>query len=97
MESLRDAQPGDILQFEDVVLVSKHVEDDGAIVRTTRKMAHHTAIIAEVRKRGAKPVLVILHQNVNNSPIVEQWTIDLADKKRGTVKAYRPVAVAREP
>jgi hypothetical protein len=45
-----------------------------------------------VRKRGTKPILVILHQNVNKSPIVEEWTIDLAQKKSGTVKGYRPVA-----
>lgn len=92
LESLRDAQPGDILQFEDVVLISTRREDDGSLVTQTRKMLHHTAIIAQVRKRATKPVLVILHQNVNKSPIVEEWTIDLAQKKSGTVKGYRPVA-----
>ena len=39
-----------------------------------------------------KPILVILHQNVDGSPLVQEWTIDLADKKRGSVKAFRPVA-----
>jgi hypothetical protein len=92
LKSLRDVMPGDILQFEDVVFVSKRMQDDGAILTQTRKMLHHTAIVERVRKRGTKPILVILHQNVNKSPIVEEWTIDLAEKKSGTVKGYRPVA-----
>jgi hypothetical protein len=89
--SLRDAKPGDILQFEDVVFISRRRQDDGTRVIQTRKMSHHTAIIAKVRKRGTKPILVILHQNVDNNLTVQEATIDLADKTRGTVKGYRVV------
>jgi hypothetical protein len=54
VKSLKDARPGDILQFQDAVCL---------------------------RKRGPKPVLVIL----------KEWTIDMAELKRGSVKVYRPV------
>jgi hypothetical protein len=91
LESLQDAKPGDILQFEDVVFVGRRRQDDGSILTQTRKLPHHTAIIAQVRKRGTKPILVILHQNVNNSRIVQEWTIDVAEQKSGSVKGYRPV------
>ncbi|HKI17664.1 MAG TPA: hypothetical protein VKA15_07275 [Isosphaeraceae bacterium] len=92
LESLRDVKPGDILQFENVVFISRRLQDDGSLVIQTRKLPHHTAIIAQVRKRGTKPILVILHQNVDNNPIVQEWTIDMAEKKRGSVKGYRPLA-----
>jgi hypothetical protein len=96
LKSLRDARPGDILQFEGAVFVRRRVRDDGALVTRTFSFPHHTAIVARVRKRGPHPVLVILHQNAGieegEDPGVQEWTIDLAEKRRGTVKAYRPVA-----
>jgi hypothetical protein len=92
LTSLEGAKAGDILQFEDVEFFSREVRDDGAVFTQSRRLPHHTAIIAKVKKQGPKPVLVILHQNVDNKPIVQEWTIDMADKKSGTVKGYRPVA-----
>lgn len=94
--SLRDARPGDILQFQDVVLVHRTLRGDGAIVTQEIALAHHTAIVARVRKGGARPVLVILHQNAAGAAaearVVQEWTIDLAEKRSGTIRAYRPVA-----
>jgi hypothetical protein len=96
LKSLRDSRPGDILQFEGAVFVRTRVRDDGALVTRTFSFPHHTAIVARVRKRGQHPVLVILHQNARieegEDPGVQEWSIDLAERKRGTVKAYRPVA-----
>lgn len=96
LKSLRDARPGDILQFEGAMFVRSRVRDDGALVTQTFSFPHHTAIVARVRKRGPKPVLVILHQNAGveegEDRGVQEWTIDLAGKRRGTVKAYRPIA-----
>jgi hypothetical protein len=96
LKSWRDARPGDILQFEGAVFVRRRVQDDGALVTQTFSFPHHTAIVARVRKRGPQPVLVILHQNAgiegSEDRGVQEWTLDLAEKRRGTVKAYRPVA-----
>jgi hypothetical protein len=99
LKSLGEAQPGDILQFEDAIFVRRRVREDGALVTLTFKHPHHTAIVAAVRKRDPKPVVVILHQNASvdggdeaDRKVVQEWTIDLAEKRGGTVKAYRPVA-----
>jgi hypothetical protein len=97
VESLRDVRPGDILQFENAVFVEQQALEDGAVLTLKYSYPHHTAIIARVRKRGKKPVLVILHQNAgveggddDELQVVQEWTLDMAAKKRGTVKAYRP-------
>jgi hypothetical protein len=92
VKSLRDAQPGDILQFENAVFTSSQFRDDGALVTQQYSFPHHTAIIARVQKRGKKPVLVILHQNIGGGQVVQEWTIDMAHMRRGTVKLFRPVA-----
>jgi hypothetical protein len=96
LEALGGARPGDILQFEDAVFVRTRSREDGAVVTQTFSFPHHTAIVARVRKRGSRPVFVILHQNAgvegDDARVVTEWTIDLAEKRRGSVKAYRPVA-----
>ena len=98
IKALRDLQPGDILQFENATFVKQHVRDDGAILTLTSSYPHHTAIVARVRKRGPKPVLVILHQNASvpgddaeAQKLVTEWTLEMATKRGGTVTAYRPV------
>src|SRR5271166_5673577 len=63
VKHFRDLQPGDILQFENAVFVKQQVRGDGALLTVTASYPHHTAIVARVRKRGPRPVLVILHQN----------------------------------
>jgi hypothetical protein len=94
--SLRDARPGDVLQFEGAVFVRTRIGEDGAVMTRTFSFPHHTAIVARVRKRGPRPVLVVLHQNARTGDgdprVVQELTIDLAEKRRGTIKAYRPVA-----
>ena len=92
LRSLLDAKPGDILQFDDALFVHTRFLEDGAKRTEMISFPHHTAIVARVRKRGTKPILVVLHQNVGNTQIVQEWTINMADKKRGTVKLYRPAA-----
>jgi hypothetical protein len=96
LKSVRDARPGDILQFEGAVFVRQRLEDDGTRDIQMFSYPHHTAIVARVRKRGSKPVLVILHQNTgpegSDKRVVQEWTLDMAEKTRGTVKAYRPTA-----
>jgi hypothetical protein len=97
--SLRDVRPGDILQFENAVFVQQRLLDNGGLLTTTASYAHHTAIVASVRKRGPRPILVILHQNVSVSGsddadrrVVQQATINLAQKRSGSIRAFRPSA-----
>jgi hypothetical protein len=98
LASVKDAEPGDILQFEDVVVVHRTARPDGAVVTLTARYPHHTAIVAAVRKRGKRVVFAVLHQNASvgdNDPgakRVQQWTIDLADLRGGSLTAYRPTA-----
>jgi hypothetical protein len=92
LKSAREARAGDILQFENAVFVNSQFLDDGSLATETREFPHHTAVISQVRKRGKKPVLLILHQNVGGTKIVQEWSIDLAHMKRGSLKVYRPVA-----
>jgi hypothetical protein len=96
---LRDLQAGDILQFEEAIFVKQHVRGDGALLTLTSYYPHHTAIVARVRKRGPKPVLVILHQNARPAggedeefKVVREWTLEMATQRGGSVKAYRPAA-----
>ncbi len=98
IKSLREVKAGDILQFENAVFVKQHRREDGALITLTYSYPHHTAIVARVRKRGARPVLVILHQNAGvaggdeeDLQVVQEWSLDLAAKRSGTVRAYRPV------
>ena len=92
LKSMLEARPGDIIQFDGVAFVHTRFLDDGAKRTEMISFPHHTAIVSRVRKRGTKPILVILHQNVGDTQIVQEWTINMADKKRGTVKLYRPEA-----
>lgn len=99
LKSLRDVRPGDILQFEGAVFVRDRVRADGGLETQTFTFPHHTAIVARVRKQGPRPVLSILHQNVGlvgaeeaERKVVQEWTIAIGEKRRGTVKAYRPAA-----
>jgi len=99
LKSLREVRPGDILQFEGAVFVRDRVRADGGLETLTFTFPHHTAIVARVRKPGPRPILIILHQNVGHDgteeadrKVVQEWTIVMAEKRRGTVKAYRPMA-----
>jgi hypothetical protein len=98
LPSVREARPGDILQFEDAVFVRRRLRPDGALVTLEFKYPHHTAIVSKVRRRGKGVMLTILHQNAGieggddeDRKVVQEWTINLSEMKRGTLKAYRPV------
>ena len=92
LTSLLDVKPGDIVQFENVEFSHAYVREDGAVITQKMSFGHHTAVVSRVRKRGTKPIVVVLHQNVGGIQIVEEWTMNMAHKKRGSVKVYRPVA-----
>ena len=92
MKTLLDAKAGDIVQFENVEFSHTYFRDDGSMVKQNHSFGHHTAVISRVRKRGTKPILVVLHQNVGGIQLVQEWTMNMAHKKRGSVKVYRPVA-----
>jgi hypothetical protein len=97
--SLNDARPGDVLQFENAVFVRRRLRPDGALVTLTFSYPHHTAVVSGVRKRGRGVVVTVLHQNAGAEEdddearkVVQEWVVDPAEQKGGTVKAYRPVA-----
>lgn len=101
--TLRDARPGDILVFEGAVLVRTRVRPDGAVETLTYNSPHHVAVVSGVRKRGRRVVLSVLQQNVgyvgDDDPgrrVVREDVIDPAELKRGTLRAYRPVAEPRD-
>ena len=92
-------RPGDILVFEDAVLVRRRVRPDGAVETLTYNSPHHVAVVSGVRKRGRRVVLSVLQQNVGfvgkedpGQRVVREDIIDPAELKRGTLKAYRPTA-----
>ncbi|MFO0889032.1 MAG: hypothetical protein U0790_07770 [Isosphaeraceae bacterium] len=97
--AFRDVRPGDILQFENAVFVRHRALENGGLLTSTFSYPHHTAIVAAVRKKGPRPILVILHQNVGvdgtdeaEKRLVQQGTLNLAEKRSGTIRIYRPGA-----
>ena len=99
LPTLRDARPGDVLQFEDAVFVHRGRLPGGAVLIRTYRYPHHTAIVATVRRRGGSVRMTVLHQNATaegedetDHRIVKEWDLNPTEMRRGTVKAYRPVA-----
>ena len=74
--------PGDILQFENCLFQGSNYR---------MQMAHHTAIIHSMESPG---VYRILHQNVGGNRRVQFGRINTGDLRRGTLAAYRPVAIS---
>ena len=98
LPSLKDARPGDILQFENAVFVHTEFTPEGALLTVNFRFPHHTAIVTGVRKRRKGNLLTVLHQNAGvdggsdaERKLVQQWVVNLAEQRKGTVKAYRPV------
>ncbi len=76
--------PGDIIQFEGVVL---NFRKGSRVYKET--MEHHTAIVYEVKD---KTVLVLIHQNtVYSGRKVGLSELDLKTITRGKIRIYRPV------
>jgi hypothetical protein len=99
LSSLKDVQPGDILQFEDAVFVQQRLLPSGDVSLSWARYPHHSAIVSAVRRRGKGVVLAILQQNAGTAggdeavaKVVRQATIDLDHLRRGRVRAYRPDA-----
>nr|WP_165230777.1 CHAP domain-containing protein [Aquisphaera insulae] len=97
--SLKEVQPGDILQFEDVVFFKRRRRADGAILTQTLTFPHHTAIVVKVQGKGSRCVLTILHQNTGvdgedeeTRRLVKEGSLELATMRSGTLRAYRPAA-----
>lgn len=76
--------PGDIIQFEGVVLRFRKGPHD-----YKETMEHHTAIVFDVKEKG---VYVLAHQNTAFSGRkVGLSELDLKTVARGKIKVYRPV------
>ncbi|HUR32145.1 MAG TPA: hypothetical protein VMZ69_11995, partial [Saprospiraceae bacterium] len=75
--------PGDIIQFERVVVECKF---DGGMTRD--EMPHHTAVVYEVQSTGN---FIIAHQNYNNKKKVVLTSLNMENIKRGKATIYRPV------
>lgn len=99
-KSLKDAKPGDVLQFEKVTFRGRRrkINDDGSAVLflTKTSLPHHSAIVTAVGPKGK--TITILHQNGpgpdgHSLKIVQETTLVLSElQKGGSLKAYRPVA-----
>ena len=75
--------PGDIIQFERVVIEYKI---NGETMRG--EMVQHTAIIYEVQSIGN---FILAHQNYNNKRKVLLTPLNMENIKRGKAVIYRPV------
>ena len=76
--------PGDIIQFEGVVV--KYTKDG---VEFKEKLAHHTAVIYEIKGKGD---FILAHQNTAFSgKKVGLSPLNIADISKGKYKIYRPV------
>jgi hypothetical protein len=99
--SLKEARPGDIIQFEHVKFIGKRrvVNDQGLAARIilTTTFPDHSAIITHVGAKGK--TVTILHQNalgLDGTPVksVTQATLVMAERRNGgTIKIYRPVPI----
>jgi hypothetical protein len=106
LASLKEAKPGDVLQFRDAVFKGKGRLPDGRRGSWRQWFPHHTAIVSG-SKNGGK-VLLIIHQNFvasNKSEksekkddaekyTVQEGAITLSElQPGGWVRAYRPVSI----
>jgi hypothetical protein len=100
LKSLKDARPGDVLQFEKVKFSGQRrkLGDDGfpVLIFTRTSLPHHSAIVTAVGPKGK--TITMLHQNGpgpdgKSLKIVQETTLILSEmQKGGSLKAYRPVA-----
>jgi len=94
---LKDALPGDILQFRDAVFHGQRSLGGGRTTRWHQEYPHHTAIVAKAERSGK--LFTIYHQNVvtkgrseSEKGNVQEGELRMESlQKGGWVKAYRPV------
>ena len=94
---LKDALPGDVLQFRDAVFKGQRSLGKGRTTRWHQEYPHHTAIVARVERDGK--LITIYHQNVETEGKgkaekgnVQEGELRMESlQKGGWVKAYRPV------
>jgi hypothetical protein len=97
VDDLKDALPGDILQFRDAVFHGQRAVSRTRTVSWHHEYPHHTAIVARVEKRGK--LITVYHQNValkgqdeSEKGNVQEGELRMESlRKGGWVKAYRPV------
>jgi hypothetical protein len=94
---LKDALPGDVLQFRDAVFRGQRSLGGGKTARWFAEYPHHTAIVAKVERAGK--LITIYHQNVTTQGRGESEKGNVQEgelrmeslQKGGWVKAYRPI------
>ncbi len=94
---LKDALPGDILQFRDAVFKGKRYITPNRYVTWHHIYPHHTAIVARVEDGGN--LITVYHQNVtfhgddeSLKDKVQEGELRMDSlQEGGWVKAYRPV------
>jgi hypothetical protein len=99
VSSFQEALPGDVLQFRNAVFQGKRWVSKQRWVTWHHEYLHHTAIVAEVREKGA--AVAILHQNAGDADaaaaerqVVQEATIRPSSlQKGGTVAIFRPIAL----
>jgi hypothetical protein len=98
LDSTAEALPGDVLQFRDAVFKGEKVTSSSRRW-WTHTFAHHTAVVARVRKTKKGLLVTVLHQNVgptgrdeSRRKVVQETTLNMAElQPGGHVWAYRPV------
>lgn len=95
---LGDARPGDILQFDGCVFVRRRILPGGGVLTLTIQSPRHMAIVAQAQIRRGRPIFTVIHQNSGfeqaeeaTRKVVQEGVFNLAEMRRGTVRAYRPV------
>jgi hypothetical protein len=96
VESLEQAEPGDILVFHDAEFAGREVHGR-TITRWSMSFPNHIAIVSKVSSRGGKTRISLLHQNVGKRKsgdetrqVVKTWSFYLDDLQGGTVEVFRP-------
>ena len=93
-----DARPGDIIQFRDVVTVTKTVTKTAAGTTTRTMTRDYPTTRRSSRRTSARGKSEVYEQNSGGSETseverkkVRENPLDLAGKTKGTVWIYRPV------
>lgn len=97
LDSITQARPGDILQFEDAEFEGRTKR--GRSVRTHwHRFPEHVAIVSVVGPPfNGRPVVTVVHQNYRapgddeeSAQRVTELRLRLADLKSGTIRVFRP-------